>query len=219
MNPYWPFFELRVTTPRIELRYPDDDDLTALAALGAKGVHPPEMMPFTIPWTDVPSPERERNTLKHFWGERAALSPEGWSLPMVTVRDGEVVGMQALSSQGDYRVTKAVGTGSWLGMAHQGQGIGKETRAAILHLAFDGLSADVALSGAYTDNPASIAVSRALGYEDNGIYFGSRRGKPARQHMFRLMREDWEQRRRDDIVIEGLAPCLPLLGLADPALP
>ena len=30
---------------------------------------------------------------------------------------------------------------------------------------------------------------------------------------FRLERADWELRRRDDITIEGLEPCLPLFGL------
>lgn len=215
-NPYWPFFDLRVTTPRLALRYPDDADLVAIAALAAQGVHPPDQMPFTVPWTDVPPPEQQRNTLQHFWSYRASLTPEQWSISLAAVRDGVIVGVQSVSSQGDYRETKAVGTASWVGHAHQGQGVGKEMRAAVLHLSFAGLGADVALSGAYTDNPASIAVSRALGYEDNGIYFGARRGQPARQHMFRLMREDWEQRRRHDIVIEGLGPCLPLLGLGGP---
>ena len=216
MTPYWPFFDLRVTTPSLELRYPDDADLMEIATLAAHGVHPPDQMPFAVPWTDVPPPEQQRNTLKHFWLARATLTPETWSLPLVAVRDGEIVGNQSVASQGDFRETKAVGTGSWVGQAHQGQGIGKEMRAAVLHLSFAGLGADVALSGAYIDNPASIAVSRALGYEDNGIHFGSRRGQPARQHMFRLERPAWDQRRRDDIVIEGLEPCLPLLGLGAP---
>ena len=30
---------------------------------------------------------------------------------------------------------------------------------------------------------------------------------------YRLARETWEPRRRDDIVIEGLEPCLDLFGL------
>ena len=32
---------------------------------------------------------------------------------------------------------------------------------------------------------------------------------------FLLTRDAWQPTRRDDIEIEGLAPCLPLLGLAD----
>ena len=44
-------------------------------------------------------------------------------------------------------------------------------RAAVLAFAFDGLGAQVAESSAFLDNAASNAVSRALGYEENG--FGS----------------------------------------------
>lgn len=208
----WPLFGLRIRTPRIELRYPNDDLLAAMWEAADRGIHPPEFLPFNVPWTEW----GPRSFVQHFWESRGRLKPEHWSLNLAVVRDGEVVGSQAMSSQGDFRITKAVGTGSWLGQAHQGQDVGKEMRAAILHLSFAGLGADVALSGAYVDNPASIAVSRALGYEDNGVSFGARRGEAARQHMFRLERGAWEQRRRDDIVIEGLAPCLPLLGLGGP---
>jgi hypothetical protein len=37
-------------------------------------------------------------------------------------------------------------------------------RAAILWLAFAGLGAEYAVSGAYLDNPASLGVSRRLGW-------------------------------------------------------
>ena len=53
-HPYWPLFDLRVRTPRLELRYPSDDDLVALVDLARMGIHPPETMPFSTPWTDVP---------------------------------------------------------------------------------------------------------------------------------------------------------------------
>src|SRR5437588_682625 len=71
---HWPLFALRVRTPRLELRYPDDDDVVALAELGARGVHEPDFMPFTTAWTDAPSPEQERNTLQHYW-----LQPAQWA--------------------------------------------------------------------------------------------------------------------------------------------
>ena len=212
-NPYWPFFELRVRTPRLELRYPDDDDAVALAALAAKGIHPPDFMPFTHAWTDVASPELELKAVQHFWLARANLTPENWALPMAVVVDGAVVGVQDMHAPIDFRVTRLVSTGSWLGMPHQGQGLGKEMRAAVLHLAFAGLGAEVAISAAFLDNASSIGVSRSLGYEDDGYYICMRRGEAARQIRFRLERAAWEQRRRDDIVIEGLEPCLPVLGL------
>ncbi len=41
-------------------------------------------------------------------------------------------------------------------------------REAMLHLAFAGLGAEEALSGAFEDNTASLATSRAIGYVENG---------------------------------------------------
>lgn len=57
---------------------------------------------------------------------------------------------------------RQVSTASWLGLHHQRQGIGTEMRAAVLHLAFAGLGAVDALSGAFEDNPSSFSVSEKL---------------------------------------------------------
>ena len=40
-------------------------------------------------------------------------------------------------------------------------------RAAVLHLAFDGLGARRAVSDAFEDNPGWLGVSRKLGYRDD----------------------------------------------------
>jgi RimJ/RimL family protein N-acetyltransferase len=81
-------------------------------------------------------------------------------------------------------------------------------REAILHLAFAGLDAQEALSGAFEDNVSSIATSRAVGYEENGEARGHRRDGSARTVRFRMSRPRWEQRRRADVEITGLEPCL-----------
>jgi RimJ/RimL family protein N-acetyltransferase len=86
-------------------------------------------------------------------------------------------------------------------------------RAAILHLAFAGLGATRATSGAFENNAASLAVSRALGYVDNGDDIGAPRGTPMRQIRLLLIREIWEKNRRDNIQIHGLEPCLPMFGV------
>jgi RimJ/RimL family protein N-acetyltransferase len=103
---------------------------------------------------------------------------------------------------------RSVETGSWLGRAYQGQGIGREMREAILHLAFAGLDAQEALSGAFEDNASSLATSRAVGYEENGEARNRRREGSGRTIRFRLGRPAWERRRRTDIEIVGLEECL-----------
>ena len=113
-----------------------------------------------------------------------------------------------------FAVTKAVGSGSWLGREFQGKRLGKEMRSAVLHLAFAGLGAEVAYSGAFDDNMASLAVSRSLGYVENGDRVHDREGTPAREIKFKLTRTAWEHTRRDDIRIEGLDECLDWFGIA-----
>ena len=86
-------------------------------------------------------------------------------------------------------------------------------RAAILHFGFDGLGALRADTGAIEGNDRSVGVTRALGYVDNGQTVKDRDGERIICNEFRIERADWETRRRDDIKIEGLEPCLPMFGL------
>jgi len=117
------------------------------------------------------------------------------------------VGVQSMEAE-HFRAVRSVETGSWLGLAHQGQGLGREMREAILHLAFAGLGAEEALSGAFEDNVASLATSRSVGYEENGEARGHRRDGWGRTIRFRIGRDVWEERRRADIEIIGLEECL-----------
>ena len=209
-NSHWPLFDLRLTTPTVELRYPSDEDLFALAELLHEGIHDPATMPFNHPWTRAESPELEHNALKHWWSLRGGMSTAEWHLPFGIFVDGEPVGVQGIGAT-DFAVTRNVGTGSWLVQRAHGRGIGKEMRAAVLHFAFAGLEAVEAHTGAFEDNPASLGVTRALSYEPNGVAIENREGKPSRMLSFVLTREKWVPTRRDDITIEGLDPCLPFL--------
>jgi RimJ/RimL family protein N-acetyltransferase len=208
----WPLFGLRLRTPRLELRLPTLDQLAALADLAAEGIHDPDTMPFGIPWTDAPPDQRARGTLQWHWRKWADWSPERWNLNLVALADGVVVGTQDVAAI-DFVVTREVRTGSWLGRRFQGQGLGTHMRAAVLHLAFDGLAAEYATSGAFTDNAASLGVSRRLGYADDGIERQERRGRPATQRRLRLDRERWQAHRTVPVEITGLEPCLPMFGL------
>jgi hypothetical protein len=46
----WPLRHLVLRTPRLELR-PDDAGLLELVEEAYRGVHPPDRMPFLVPWT------------------------------------------------------------------------------------------------------------------------------------------------------------------------
>jgi RimJ/RimL family protein N-acetyltransferase len=213
MNPdWWPLAQLRLQTPRLELRVPTEADLHALAGLAALGVHDPAVQPFAVPWTDVPPAERARSTLQYQWRQWGEWTPERWSLEFAVVSGGVVVGIQSVGAR-DFAALSEVSTGSWLGREHQGQGIGTEMRAAVLYLAFAGLGAEYALSSAFTDNPASLGVSRKLGYADDGIVREVRRDKPAVTRRFRLDRARWQATQSLPVTVRGLEPCLPMFGL------
>ena len=186
----WPFAALRITTPRLELRYPDDDDLVALAHAAAAGIHDAESMPFFVPWTRTESPELERNCLQHGWLRRSSLTRDDWSLPFAVCIDGEPIGVQDVFAK-QFAVRRTAETGSWLTQRAQGAGVGTEMRAAALHLVFAGLAADEAHSGSFVDNPASDAVSRHNGYEANGEEILEREGEPARLQHWVLTRAKW----------------------------
>ncbi|MBI3687052.1 MAG: GNAT family N-acetyltransferase [Actinobacteria bacterium] len=213
LSQYWPLAGLAVRTPQLELRFPTEADLVALAELAAGGVHDPVRMPFLTPWTVGGTPaEIARRVLQYQWRCWGTWTPEAWALNLVTVVDGVVVGSQGLSAR-DFGALREVETGSWLGLSHQGRGVGTRMRAAIVHLAFAGLGAEYVTSSAFTDNPASQSVSRKVGYAEDGIARTLRGSEPAVLHRYRLSRSGWETERRDDIEIVGLPECRPLFGL------
>jgi RimJ/RimL family protein N-acetyltransferase len=209
---HWPLFGLRLLTPRLELRVPDLTELAALADVAIAGVHDPDRQPFVVPWTDGTPAEVVRGTLQYHWRMLGQWAPENWSLHFVTVLDGQVIGTQAIDAR-NFATLREVGTGSWLGRAHHGKGLGREMRAAVLDLAFTGLGAQWATSEAFADNAASYGVSRKLGYTDDGIARHVVRGEPVVGRRLRLDRDGWAAARTVDVRIEGLEPCLPMFGL------
>jgi RimJ/RimL family protein N-acetyltransferase len=212
---HWPLFDLRVRTPRLEIRPPTDDLLSRLVDVTDGGIHDPATMPFMHPWTDDPVPQRHRDSMQWWWTQRAIWRPDAWNLTGAVLVDGEPVGVQDVQAK-NFAELRTVKTGSWLGRAFQGRGLGKEMRSAMLHLAFEGLGALAAHSGAFHDNAASLATSRSLGYEPNGEELMVRRGRPDRMLHLRLTREAWLAHRRDDIEIEGLEGCLDMFGPVNP---
>lgn len=211
---HWPLFGLRVRTPRLELRPPDDELAAEVAELAVKGINEPGFRPFRPLWDEVPPPHQQRNTLQHLWQARAAWKPSSWHLPLAVVVDGRVAGVQGMLAD-DFAARRTISSGSWLGRGYQGRGLGTEMRAAMLHLGFAGLGAVRAESGAWHDNQASLGVSRKLGYTPNGDKVVLRGEVPDREIRLVLSRERWEQDRRHDIDLIGVAPCLPFFGAVD----
>lgn len=209
---HWPLLGLVLRTPRLELRFPDLDRLSDLGDLAAAGVHDPAVQPFAVEWTDAPPAERARGVLQRHWGAWSRWRPDDWSLGLVAIAEGRVVGTQDVNGR-DFADLREVSSGSWLGLAHHGRGLGTEMRAVVLEFAFAGLGARYATSEAFADNHASYAVSRKLGYADDGVSRHVVRRVPVVSRRLRLDRAAWTAARRIPVEIEGLADCLPMFGL------
>ncbi|SDB92692.1 Protein N-acetyltransferase, RimJ/RimL family [Sanguibacter gelidistatuariae] len=212
----WPLTDVRVISGDLELRYLDDALLFELAELAAAGVHSPDAMPFTFPWTRGTPQEVARSVLAYQWGVRSRLSPQDWTLELAVVRDGRVLGVQSVMAK-DFTVAGALETGSWLGLRHQGAGVGTRMRLMILHLAFEGLGAQVATTSAFEDNPGSNGVTRKIGYLPNGRDAVAREGSPAVSQRYVLDRTAWDRRAeslRPEVTLHGVESVRTFLGLA-----
>jgi len=211
-NAHWPLFDLELRTPVMTLRYLDDELAAELVGVAARGVHDPGSMPFSIPWTDLPSPQLEREAMRFYWRGRADTTATSWRLLFAVIVDEAVVGACDLFAD-EFPALRQFETGSWLGRESQGHGLGKEMRMAALTLGFDGLGASCARTGAWHDNERSLGVTRSLGYAEEGRRRELRRGVPDEIVGFRMDRAHWATLRRDDISLHGIEAARSFLGL------
>ena len=208
-----PLFRLRLGTPSLELRLPTRDELFELARVAEAGIHPPDEMPFFVAWTDqIGAPGWPDSMVEFHERARREWSPDDWSLLLGVWSEAGVMGVQEVAAKA-FRAERRVVTGSCLGARFQGRGYGTEMRAAVLELAFRGLGAATAVSGALEGNVASARVSAKLGYEEAGEGTASPRGQPVREQKYVLRRDGWERARRPRVGIEGLEECRHLFGL------
>lgn len=204
----WPTYALRIHTPRLTLRIPDEGELAALAEVAAGGVHAPGERPFLTPWTEGGPEERARSVLQNHWDRLASWTPASWRLGLGVFESGSrPVGMVTLYAR-DFRVVRQVTTTSWLGVAHHGQGLGTEARAGVLTLAFDHLGATDAITEVFPDNHASQGVSRKLGYLPDGISKDARGEEVLVSDRLRLTAERWVEVERPVVTVEGVKASL-----------
>lgn len=208
-----PLNELRLTTPRLELRLGTREELVELGRLAREGIHPPEEMPFAMAWTDRSGDEGFVESVVEF--HEAALRdwrPAKWTLNLLVFARGRPAGSQTIAAE-NFASTRTVATGSWLGQRFQRQGLGTEMRSAVLELAFRELGAEAATSGAIAGNEASKRVSEKLGYTIEGMSTVSPRGEPLQHYDLRIEQDAWAS--PVPVEIAGLHDCLALFGLSE----
>lgn len=208
----WPPYGVCITEGDLELRIARESDAPELVDLVISGIHAPDRMPFLFPWTRRPADEAPAEYLRFMARTKAGCTPADWDLQFVVRLDGELVGTQGLTAK-DFAVTRTAETGSWLALRHQGHGIGTRMRRAICTFAFDELGAREVTSHAFVDNPASLAVSRKVGYRPNGLTRVAREGEVAIEQALVLAPDDLV--RAAPIRTTGAGALRSFLGLAE----
>jgi RimJ/RimL family protein N-acetyltransferase len=212
----WPLFGLLLQTPALRLRLPREAELPALAR-AARDIAGPGEPQLQMSWMYDDSPAMERQLLQRHWRALAHWRPESWHLLLGIFADSEPIGIQGMWAN-DFAQCRSVGTGSWITRSRQGRGYGTEARVAVLQLAFGHLGALEAHTEYLDGNHASERVSRNLGYTPNGQHtvYRDDTGRVTENRLC-LDRRAWEAAaRRDGITVNGLAPCAPLFGVANP---
>ncbi len=212
LRPPSPLSKLRVRTPQLELRLATVAELQELARVAQAGIHDPAEMPFEVAWTDgAGEPGFVDGFVEHHAANLRDWRPEAWVLTLVAFADGQPIGVQSLRGQ-QFAERRTVDTGSWLGRPWQGRGLGTEMRSGVLYLAFAGLGAQRATSGAIQGNPQSLGVSRKLGYVETGVHQVAPRGEPVDHLDLELRATAFSS--AVPVEIEGLESLLPLFGAA-----
>ena len=207
----FPPFGVRIEAGPLVLRPITDDVLPGLIELALGGIHEPERMPFSTPWTDAPATELPFSFVQYHWGLRTGWSRKRWTLEFAVEYEERLAGTQGIMTS-DYLVTRTGETGSWLGREFHGQGIGTAMRQAICAFCFDHLDAEEITSAAFADNPASNAVSRKVGYVSNGVRRAVRREGEWHPSQQLLLTPD-AFRRGEPITVTGVEAFRMFIGL------
>jgi ribosomal-protein-alanine N-acetyltransferase len=172
---------VRLTGQTLSLRYAEPADADALFALASD----PEVTRW-FSWGPYTSVDEPRAYIERLAGERE----RGERLDFV-IDAGGVAGVTGLSelSRRDRRAM----VGTWLGREHWGSGANAESKALILHLAFEVCGLERV--GAYSnpDNARSTRALEKLGFRHEGVLRSWHRHGDVHHdvNVFGLLREEW----------------------------
>lgn len=210
----YPPLGLRISCGPLVLRGISDDDLMPLVELARLGVHDKdeESNPLGFDWTAAPPQYLAINYAKWAWRHRVNFTADSWILALLVEYEGRLVGVQEGKGE-KFRATRSVSTGSWIGMAEQGKGIGTLMRQVFCTFLVDHLDAIEVMSSAFIDNPASQRVSEKAGYQRLGSRRASRGTRSGTVEVLYQLTPDTLVRPEQPLAVEGVEPLRRFLGL------
>lgn len=171
---------MRVVGPSLALRPPESRDADRLFELGSD----PEVVRF-FSW----GPYRERAEAEDFIERVRRERPH--ELFVVRREDDQPIGLTGLTELNERDGRAVVGT--WLGRAFWGSGANQESKALILHLAFEQLGLGRVSAYAHPQNVRSLAALERIGFSREGLLRGwhVHRGERRDVVILGLLREEW----------------------------
>ncbi|MDJ0921526.1 MAG: GNAT family N-acetyltransferase [Henriciella sp.] len=146
---------IEISTERLTIRPPEPRDAAAVTALISEK---------DIAWNlgRAPYPYTEQDAVE--WIEKAQQArAEGSEYSFVIDLEDQLIGASGVSLHfGQWEL------GYWVGKPYWGQGYVTEAARGVMNWARETKSATKFMAGHYTDNPASGAVLRKLGFEPVG---------------------------------------------------
>ncbi len=145
-------------TPEITIRRSEVADAAAMARLMSH----PEVLPNLL---QLPHGSEEQ------WRSRLSgnVTPASADLPLIALRDGEVVGSAGLHTAGPaLRRRHVMSLGMAVAPQAQGQGVGKALMAALLDYADNWAQVLRIELSVYVDNERAIALYKRFGFEVEG---------------------------------------------------
>jgi ribosomal-protein-alanine N-acetyltransferase len=172
---------MRVSGPSLALRPPEPRDADRLFELGSD----PEVVRF-FSW----GPYSERAEAEAFIERVRRERPHEFFI--VREADDQPIGLTGLTEL-NQRDGRAV-IGTWLGRPYWGTGANAESKALILHFAFEQLGLGRVSAYAHPDNARSLAALERLGFTREGLLRGwhVHRGERRDVVILGLLREEWE---------------------------
>jgi ribosomal-protein-alanine N-acetyltransferase len=172
---------MRIEGPELALRPPEPRDADALFELGRD----PDVVRF-FSW----GPYRERDEAAAFIERVRSERP--YELLIVDAAD-QPIGLTGLTEVSERDGRAVVGT--WLGRKHWGTGANRESKALILHFAFEQLGLGRVSAYAHPDNVRSLRALERIGFRREGVLRGwhVHRGERRDVVILGLLREEWER--------------------------
>lgn len=182
-----------ITTSRLILRIPTNEEIVALGEVLAEGIQKPGEPFFQDQRLYNKNPEEAEKLLDEIVLDNLKTwEKEDWHIPFAIFYGNNPIGLITMYSK-DFLVTRGFGASYWIGLPYQGKGFGTEALQGVLSLGFDGLEAREAYCGAWSDNVASLHIMEKLGFIPNGEYWMVKQGQAVKDKRMKLSKENWSQ--------------------------